>query len=326
MSVKKGSGGGGSIVVHNSELYSELMRDCTQQQNEEVVDQKQSSVVSPLVSPRQHYGSSPTRVPSRSSTAQMTRIEDWLSRKARRAVVSFPDDPKLTALKQHCDIIYKEEEDFLADMDLYLALQEERQQCKKEILYKKWCERVFIPVQAQIEAQLSSDDFQALVSEKRELFDQYLIYRNEKQVFLDTIIPDEYNPLPTGALQYIPQVHTGVLDDPLIAQRTDYNKEKMILSGCGQELPLQHFRPPCDGRGNTDPVRWLKMQLVHIDSEVRQKSKNRMCCDHNSESRKQVGSERELDIPHKRTVHYPRKQFQLTWRNDHITNSDADSA
>ncbi len=147
----------------------------------------------------------------------MTRIEDWLSRKARRAVVvstsryflvasysmrqSFPDDPKLTALKQHCDIIYKEEEDFLADMDLYLALQEERQQCKKEILYKKWCERVFIPVQAQIEAQLSSDDFQALVSEKRELFDQYLIYRNEKQVFLDTIIPDEYNPLPTGALQ-----------------------------------------------------------------------------------------------------------------------------
>ncbi len=41
MSVKKGSGGGGSIVVHNSELYSELMRDCTQQQNEEVVDQKQ---------------------------------------------------------------------------------------------------------------------------------------------------------------------------------------------------------------------------------------------------------------------------------------------
>lgn len=58
---------------------------------------------------------------------------------------------------------------------------------------------MFIPVQAQIEAKLSSDDFQALSSEKRALFDQYLVYRNEKQVFLDTIRPDEYNPLPTGA-------------------------------------------------------------------------------------------------------------------------------
>ncbi len=42
MSVKKAIKGGGSIIVHNSELYSELMGNCTEQQNEEeVVDQKQ---------------------------------------------------------------------------------------------------------------------------------------------------------------------------------------------------------------------------------------------------------------------------------------------
>ena len=38
-----------------------------------------------------------------------------------------------------------------------------------------------------------------------------------------------------------------------------------------------------------------------------------MSHDHNSESRKQEGSERELNIPHKRQVHYPRKKFELTW-------------
>lgn len=111
---------------------------------------------------------------------------------------SFPDDPKLAALKKLCDTISKEEEDFLADLDSFLTLQEERQDCKKEILYKKWCERVFVPVQTKLSEKMASNDFHLKGSEKRALFDQYLCYRNKKQVFLDTFNSEEYHPTPSG--------------------------------------------------------------------------------------------------------------------------------
>ncbi len=35
--------------------------------------------------------------------------------------------------------------------------------------------------------------------------------------------------------------------------------------------------------------------------------------DHNIESGKQENSEKELNIPHKRLVYYPREKFQLVW-------------
>lgn len=122
-------------------------------------------------------------------------------------IQSLPDDPQLIALKQYCQTISKKEKEFLAELDLFISLEEEKQQYKKEILYKNWCERVFLPVQAKLASQIASDEYHTFGIEKRCLFDQYLSYRNKKQVFLDTIIPNEYNPLQIGKSRSLQVVH-----------------------------------------------------------------------------------------------------------------------
>ncbi len=118
---------------------------------------------------------------------------------------SFPDDPMLVAVKQLCDTISKDEKDFLVELDSFITVHEERQDCKKEILYKKWCERVFVPIQTKLAAKMASHEFQIKDNEKRALFDQYLCHGNQKDVFLDTFDPNEYHPTPAGGASL--QVH-----------------------------------------------------------------------------------------------------------------------
>ena len=67
---------------------------------------------------------------------------------------------------------------------------------------------------------------------------------------------------------------TGPLDDPLISQRTEFVNEQLVLRGCDQGIPPHDAMPPhCDGRDDTNCVLWLAMQLVHIDSAARRKSR-----------------------------------------------------
>lgn len=50
--------------------------------------------------------------------------------------------------------------------------------------------------------------------------------------------------------------------------------EQLVLRGCDQGIPPHDvIPPPCDGREDTDCALWLAMQLVHIDSEARKRSR-----------------------------------------------------
>lgn len=70
------------------------------------------------------------------------------------------------------------------------------------------------------------------------------------------------------------QITTGCLDDPLISQAMDYANEKRIVKGCEEGLSPGGTTPsPPLGREDTDCALWLAMQLVHIDSEARRKSR-----------------------------------------------------
>lgn len=69
---------GGSITVHSRELCSALLGASVDRWGKEEQETKPGS-------PERGGGVSPVRAPSRGSTAM--HIEDWLSRKARRAVV-----------------------------------------------------------------------------------------------------------------------------------------------------------------------------------------------------------------------------------------------
>jgi len=93
-------------------------------------------------------------------------------------------------------------------------------------------------------------------------------------IFLDTISSEEYDPLLLTHGREKLKVITGCLDDPLISQATDYANEKRIVKGCEEGLSPGGTTPsPPLGREDTDCALWLAMQLVHIDSEARRKSR-----------------------------------------------------
>ena len=137
---------GGSITVHNRELCSALLGTSVDGagRREEEEEEQETKPGSPepggRVSPERGGRVSPVRAPSRGSTAM--HIEDWLSRKARRAVVvsatvcipymdvllmvhcmqALPDDADLTAIKDVCQAILEEEHRFLSVSTSSLAL------------------------------------------------------------------------------------------------------------------------------------------------------------------------------------------------------------
>ena len=137
---------GGSITVHNRELCSALLGTSVDGagRGEEEEEEQETKPGSPepegRVSPERGGRMSPVRAPSRGSTAM--HIEDWLSRKARRAVVvsttvcipymdvllmvhcmqALPDDADLTAIKDVCQAILEEEHRFLSVSTSSLAL------------------------------------------------------------------------------------------------------------------------------------------------------------------------------------------------------------
>ena len=52
-------------------------------------------------------------------------------------------------------------------------------QRKKEMLYKKWSERIFAPIQSQM-YQAMKGNYAAVDRKKRELFNEYIKHRNKK--------------------------------------------------------------------------------------------------------------------------------------------------
>ena len=134
-----------------------------------------------------------------------------------------------------------------------------------------------------------------------------------------------------------------MLDDPLL--RHD-NSEELVVKGA----PLGES-PPGLGRGDTDGVLWLTMQLVHIDSSARKRSRSdynittdkfdnlllrTLCCcvppslyrlrmvgernsstfNSSADAGTDVLASQELQIPHKKSIHYNRTPFDLSWKED----------
>ena len=116
-----------------------------------------------------------------------------------------------------------------------------------------------------------------------------------------------------------------------------------MVRGCEEGLSTRDVSPPPPlGRKDTDCVLWLAMQLVHIDSQTRRRSRygprillthalhqqsippsrNRMLGvrnDSHLDKMAEVEStadlvKQELNIPHKAQIHHNRKPFKLEWK------------
>ena len=66
------------------------------------------------------------------------------------------------------------------ELEGFLCSEEAQDQCKREMLYRKWSERVFAPVQQGLVSQMEGPGCRELDAQRRELFNKYLSYRNRK--------------------------------------------------------------------------------------------------------------------------------------------------
>ncbi|XP_067880820.1 protein FAM228A isoform X3 [Heterodontus francisci] len=180
---------------------------------------------------------------------------DWLSKKSFAHL-------QAKAVKESCEVyalcqpIYDTQECFIKELDKYLAYKDMLNLRKKELLYKKWNEYVYEPVQWKVKAKLNQSFERRCPSVL-----QYLDNCNIK-------------------------TRTSTLNDPLLLQSRSKNEEDNAILQCQKgklysmketeefhksQLPLVPL-----GRQNIDSISWLRVPLGYIESEVRQRSRKRM--------------------------------------------------
>ena len=69
------------------------------------------------------------------------------------------------------------------ELESFICSEEVQDQCKKEMLYQKWSERVFAPIQQGLASQMGGSGCRELDRKKRQLFGHYLSYQNRKVRF-----------------------------------------------------------------------------------------------------------------------------------------------
>jgi hypothetical protein len=215
-------------------------------------------------------------------------------------------------------------------VDEFLQEKEQLDKRKKAMLYRKWKERVFYPIQSQIMQKMEGPAYKWLDHEKRQLFEKYLNYRNAKgYIFLDTLSLEDYDPL---SLTRPISPHHGTrprLNDPLLSQQTDRDEEDEVVEACEYGLPvttsqLKAVKRPLVplGRHGTECSTWLAMEITSIDSQARVRSRQRMRHLSNksridfekwfSEGRDQQLADQELHFQHKRAVDVMHEPLDLS--------------
>ncbi|XP_002739880.3 protein FAM228B-like [Saccoglossus kowalevskii] len=219
------------------------------------------------------------------STDQMTKIQNWISEKSVRHIQEKADPERLETKKLYMSLL-DEEDGFVKDIDEFVTNKDYLDLRKKEMLHKKWSERVYEPLQKQIYREMKVQ-YPGVESRKRNLHDNYVDYCNRRPVFLDTMSKNDYNPLELQNPRPAPIIATTEeLEDPLIAQEKVRNEEDKAVVRCmtGKSLSdkeIEQYRlPPLPlvplGRHGTECSSWLAMKLHDIDSDSRVQSRRRM--------------------------------------------------
>lgn len=77
-----------------------------------------------------------------------------------------------------------------------LFMEAEHDERKKQEAYEEWLEKVFNPIQNQIDEKIRCTSIETIEKRRRKLFEEFLQMSNKKPLFRDIILPqDHYNPL-----------------------------------------------------------------------------------------------------------------------------------
>ncbi|XP_056014254.1 protein FAM228B-like isoform X18 [Ostrea edulis] len=302
---------GGKVKMHSSELIEELMIDSKdhittmKMSKSDVYRRRQKRPMSTSVIQTREG------VDSKSLIGQTLRVQDWLNEKTVKGLQIVNS----TYMKERSDMETKEarelynpllevEGTFVRDMQNVVKSKDVLDLRKREMLHKKWNDRVYEPLRGKIIDVMDGEDWPELDRRKRELHKQYLEFVNQKgHVFLDTMDPSEYyaqalnghRPAPIKVVFNVPdsrpvtapaQIATKAFRDPLLSQGRERSAEERTILRCltGNDYTDKDIEqvklPPLPlvplGRHGTDSIRWLEMPLHNIESTPRMASRRRM--------------------------------------------------
>ncbi|CAH1798319.1 unnamed protein product [Owenia fusiformis] len=280
---------GGLVDVHNASTLDRLISDANDHTKtmrvEKTVLRQNKTPMRPHTSPSlsQHANDMDTNT----LIGQSMKVQDWLNERTIQNVQERADQEAKSTRKLYDDLLHTENT-FVRDVDEYLLYKKVLEERKKELLHKKWAERVHEPIRQQIVNEMNSFRYKELEKRKRELYKEYLEFTNKKgHVFLDTIAPDEYFALALHPSRPAPlKAETSHLRDPLISQARERHNEERAIMRCMtgatyRDRDLEAVKlPPLplvpQGRHGTECKTWLEMPLNDIESPIRHASRMKL--------------------------------------------------
>uniref|UniRef100_A0A8C4ZQK4 Protein FAM228B n=1 Tax=Gadus morhua TaxID=8049 RepID=A0A8C4ZQK4_GADMO len=138
------------------------------------------------------------------------------------------------------------ENGLIKDLERFLGRRAVTEQRRRELLHKRWTERVWLPIQRRVE------DFSRLCVHEgdrmRCLNADYIRHCNAKGfVSLDCYDPQEYDPFLLKRMEYLGPLQMPVLKDPLLMDSRERIREKRAVVSCKTGIlknPTTHTREP----------------------------------------------------------------------------------
>ncbi|XP_034555107.1 protein FAM228A [Notolabrus celidotus] len=153
---------------------------------------------------------------------------------------------KMEAENQQAENIIKPlletEKGFIKELERFFSQRDVTELRRRELLHKRWTERVWFPLQRRVEER-ASDCGPVEAKRRQSLFSHYLHHCNTKGfVFLETYDLKEYNPFLLNITQ---KLSTADFKDPFYLQLHERLKDQRTArceAGCKHKLP-QSTRP-----------------------------------------------------------------------------------
>ncbi|XP_053564909.1 protein FAM228B-like [Bombina bombina] len=274
----------GVITLQTEQLPKDLLPD--KGQSQEVKIWKLPKKCDYLFLPTQTVQSS--FVSRKLPSTCLRKAEDWL---AQKPYVQLADenDQDISAMAKH---VLDTQNHYNQIIDNYLKQTDILELRRKEVQHKKWTERVSLPLQKTLENYINIQSSEDIERRRRVVLAQYLKYCNRKgSAFMKDFDPSEYNPYKLQLDKHYLQVSTPPLVDPLLQQVQKRFEEECVALQCetGRQYSAKEIREkklprfPL-GRQSIDGAKWVKCHFGYIESEARQKHRQKMKGKSNQES------------------------------------------
>ncbi|XP_053139866.1 protein FAM228B-like isoform X2 [Hemicordylus capensis] len=240
-----------------------------------------------------NLSNSPSKTLRSSQSEWANASENWLTQKnifTAQDVVNEGQD-----LVSAARFLLERENCFVREVDRYLKHSDFLALRRREMLYKKWFESVSCPILQKIQDKVDNQSSEEIEERNRKQLSLYLNYYNKQgSAFLESYSPSTYDPLFLKTCTDIWKASIPHLCDPLLKEIQGRYIEAGIIQQCDTgkifsskemnelhkaELPLLPL-----SRQLMNPIEWLKIPAGYMESEIRQKSRQKMITTRNLSS------------------------------------------